>query len=96
MSPAENVPAAVTRIGLLATRNSALGLLRNSFKARNDVVAAMITELWMESLKTAAVANALAPHYALLDPQRALLGGLMYNVGAMLLLTKLDEKTRDY
>jgi HD-like signal output (HDOD) protein len=96
MSPAENVPAAVTRIGLLATRNSVLGLLRNSFKARNDVVAAMITELWMESLKTAAVANALAPHYALLDPQRVLLGGLMYNVGAMLLLTKLDEKTRDY
>ncbi|MFT4727850.1 MAG: HD-like signal output (HDOD) protein [Granulosicoccus sp.] len=92
MSPAENVPAAVTRIGLLATRNIALGLLRNSFKARNDVVAAMITELWMESLKTAAVANALAPYYALLDPQRALLGGLMYNVGAMLLLTKLDEK----
>jgi HD-like signal output (HDOD) protein len=69
-----------------------LGLLRNSFKARNDVVATMISELWMESLKTAAVAGALAPFYALVGPQRALLGGLMYNVGAMLLLTKLDEK----
>lgn len=92
MSPAEDVPAAVARIGFLATRSIALGLLRNSFKARNDVVAAMITELWMESLKTAAVANALAPHYALVDPQRALLGGLMYNVGAMLFLTKLDEE----
>lgn len=92
MSPAEDVPAAVTRMGFIATRNIALGLLRNSFKARNDVVAAMITELWMESLKTAAVANALAPHYALVDPQRALLGGLMYNVGAMLFLTKLDDK----
>lgn len=93
MSPAENIPSAVTRIGLLATRNIALGLLRNSFKARNDIVAAMISELWMDSLKTAAVASALAPYYALVDPQRALLGGLMYNVGAMLLLTKLDEKT---
>jgi HD-like signal output (HDOD) protein len=92
MSPAEDVPAAVTRMGFEATRNIALGLLRNSFKAKNDVIAAMISELWMESLKTAAVANALAPHYALVDPQRALLGGLMYNVGAMLLLTKLDEK----
>lgn len=93
MSPAEDVPSAVTRIGFLATRNIALALLRNSFKAKNDVIAAMISELWMESLKTAAVANALAPHYALVDPQRALLGGLMYNVGAMLLLTKVDEET---
>lgn len=93
MSPAEDVPSAVTRIGFLATRNISLALLRNSFKAKNDVIAAMITELWMESLKTAAVANALAPHYALVDPQRALLGGLMYNVGAMLLLTKVDENT---
>ena len=92
MSPAENVPSAVTRIGFIATRNITLALLRKSFKARNDVIAAMITELWMDSLKTAAVANALAPSYALVSPQRALLGGLMYNVGAMLLLTKIDEK----
>ncbi len=53
MSPAEDVPAAVIRMGFLAIRKIALVLLRNSFKARNDFVAAMITELWMESLKTA-------------------------------------------
>ncbi len=93
MSPAESVPAAVSRIGFKSTRNIALGLLKNSFKARNDVIAAMITELWMESLRTAAVAQALAAHYTLMDAQRALLGGLMYNVGPMLLLTKIDDNT---
>ena len=93
MSPAESVPAAVSRIGFKSTRNIALGLLKNSFKARNDVIAAMITELWMESLRTAAVAQALAVHCTLMDAQRALLGGLMYNVGPMLLLTKIDDNT---
>ncbi len=93
MSPAETVPAAVTRIGFKATRNIALGLLQNSFVARNDVIAAMISELWMESLRTAAVAQALAAHYTLMDSQKALLGGLMYNVGPMLLLTKIDDNT---
>ena len=93
MSPAESVPAAVSRIGFKSTRNIALGLLKNSFKARNDVIAAMITELWMESLRTAAVAQALSAHYTLMDAQRALLGGLMYNVGPMLLLTKIDDNT---
>lgn len=91
MSPAETVPAAVTRIGFKTTRNIALGLLQNSFVARNDVIAAMISELWMESLRTAAVSNALATHYTLMDAQKALLGGLMYNVGPMLLLTKIDD-----
>lgn len=92
VSPVENVPDAVSRIGFSATRNLALVLLQNSFKARHAVVATMINELWMQSVKTAAVASAFARHYELVDANRAMLGGLMYNVGAMLLLTRIDEK----
>ncbi len=92
VSPVENVPDAVSRIGFSATRNLALVLLENSFKARHDVVNTMISELWMQSLRTAAVASAFSRHYQLVDANRAMLGGLMYNVGAMLLLTRIDEK----
>ena len=91
----ESVPEAVVRIGFAATRNIALVLLQNSFKARHELVAEMINQLWTESLKTAAVASALSKHYCLVDANRAMLGGLMYNVGAMLLLTKIDEKVNE-
>lgn len=92
ISPAENVPAAVARIGFKDTRNIALVLLRNSFKARHKIVTSMINDLWMQSVRIAAVASALSKHYQLVDANRALLGGLMYNVGALLLLTKIDDK----
>ena len=92
VSPVESVPEAVVRIGFSATRNIALVLLQNSFKAQHELVSGMINQLWSESLRTAAVASALSRHYRLVDANRAMLGGLMYNVGAMLLLTKIDEK----
>ena len=92
VSPVENVPDAVSRIGFSATRNLALVLLQNSFNARHAVVTTMINDLWKQSVKTAAVASAFARHYELVDANRAMLGGLMYNVGAMLLLTRIDEK----
>lgn len=95
ISPVETVPEAVTRIGFTATRNIALVLLQNSFKAQNEVVASMISELWFQSVSVAAVATVLAKHYKLVDSNRAMLGGLMYNVGAMLLLSNIDEKVRD-
>lgn len=94
ISPVETVPAAVTRIGFTATRNIALVLLSKAFKARHELVASRIGQLWTESLRTAAVASALTRHYPLVDANRAMLGGLLYNVGAMLLLTKIDQKVQ--
>ncbi|MFK7997634.1 MAG: HDOD domain-containing protein [Granulosicoccus sp.] len=94
VTPVESVPVAVTRIGFSATRNIALVLLSNVFRARHKLVAERISQLWNESLRTAAVASILTRHYPLIDSNRAMLGGLMYNVGAMLLLTKIDEKVR--
>ena len=94
VNPVESVPAAVSRIGFSATRNIALVLLGNSFRARHKLVAEKINELWSQSLRIAAMASSLAVHYPLFDANRAMLGGLLYNVGAMLLLTKIDEKVR--
>lgn len=92
ISAIESVPDAVTRIGFSATRNIALVLLDNSFQARHKAVEKKIAELWKDSLSTAAMAAALTRYYSLVDANRAMLGGLMYNVGAMLLLTIIDEK----
>lgn len=92
VSPVESVQDAVTRVGYSATRNIALVLLEKSFVARHPLIADKVSELWKESLCTAAVASSLSSQYELVDANRAMLGGLIYNVGPMLLLTKIDEK----
>lgn len=94
VSPVESVPAAVSRIGFSATQNIALVLLRNSFNAQHQLVTDKISELWSQSLRIAAMASSLSVHFPLVDANRAMLGGLLYNVGAMLLLTKIDEKVQ--
>ncbi len=92
IQPVECVADAVMRIGLTQTRNVALMLLENSFKARHRLIDDRICWLWTESLHVASIAYVLARHYGYVQPDRAVLGGLLSNVGALLLLTHIDEK----
>lgn len=92
VQPAENVSDAVMRVGLSTTRNVSLVSLRNAFQARHPLIGARIGQLWKESLHVAAIAATLAQHARIADPNRAMLGGLLCNVGPMLLLTAVDGK----
>lgn len=92
IQPVECVADAVMRIGLTQTRNVALVLLENSFRARHTLIDDRICWLWSESLHIASIAFVLAKHYGFIQPDRAVLGGLLSNVGALLLLTHIDAK----
>ncbi len=92
IQPVECVADAVMPIGLTQTRNVALMLLENSFKARHRLIDDRICWLWTESLHVASIAYILARHYRFVQPDRAVLGGLLSNVGALLLLTHMDQK----
>jgi len=92
IQPVECVADAVMRIGLTQTRNVALMLLENSFTARHRLIDDRICWLWTESLHIASIAETLARHYRFIRPDRAVLGGLLSNVGALLLLTHIDQK----
>lgn len=92
IQPVECVADAVMRIGLTQTRNVALVLLENSFRAKHRLIDDRICWLWSESLHIASIAFVLAKHYGFVHPDRAVLGGLLSNVGALLLLTHIDKK----
>jgi len=94
VSPVESVPEAVSRVGFSASQNIALVLLSKAFTPSHKLVANKVNELWSQSLRIAAMASSLSHHYPLVDANRAMLGGLLYNVGAMLLLTKIDERVK--
>lgn len=88
----ENVTDAIVRIGLAQTQNIAMVLLEKSFEARLPLIESHINALWQESLHISSVARLLADYYAFVDAERAALGGLLSNVGALLLMTVIDSK----
>ena len=83
---------AVVRIGLNATKNvTLLMLVQNSFRAQNPVIASYMSDVWEESVDIAAVSAAIAKRTPPFSIDRAMLAGLLQNIGSMLLLTRLDS-----
>ncbi len=90
--PVENVRDAVMRIGLTATRAIAFSQMRHStFLTRQKVIKKSMDDVWQRSVHVAAIASVLAKRYRVAQPERAMLGGLLHDIGSMLLLSYLDK-----
>lgn len=84
---ADTVQQAVTRLGRSRVRNLALGfLLRNAFTTRSPSLRAHANALWLRSCHVAAISFTLARQLSLLDPERAMLAGLVHQIGALPIL----------
>jgi HD-like signal output (HDOD) protein len=87
----ENVQQAVTRLGLQYTRLLVDGLaLEQMFVARNPQLKQRLLRSWQQSVDVAALSQVLAAQCTLLQPEMAMLGGLVHRVGA-LPIVKLAE-----
>jgi len=92
IQPVESVRDAVMRIGFTATKTIAFSQLRQSaFAAKQKVIAESMDTVWQRSIHVAAISSVLAKRYRLVPPDRAMLGGLLHDIGSMLLLSYLDE-----
>ena len=81
---ARNVHQAVTRLGRLRVQNLAVGfLLREAFQTRSAALQKRAKSLWIDSCHVAAVSFMLAKHIPSLDPERAMLAGLIHRIGAL-------------
>ena len=92
IQPIEGVRDAVMRIGLTTTKTIAFSQLRQSaFSATQKVISQGMDNVWQRSIHVAAIASVLARRYRLTSPDRAMLGGLLHDIGSMLLLSYLDK-----
>lgn len=89
---------AVTRLGLHTTRDIVRGLsLRQIFRTDNPRLAERLRELWHHSTRVAAVSAVIARMVPGLDAERAMLAGLMHDVGVLVILKYVnDMDTDDY
>jgi HD-like signal output (HDOD) protein len=82
--PVKDCLGAVTRLGIEATRNLATSLaLRNVYQGDNAAVRRYLREAWLESCRVGAVCQVLASVTPGLKPDRALLAGLVHNIGVL-------------
>jgi len=87
-----SVRDAVVRIGFSNTRMLATNLaLRQVFKAKHQVSRDAIAEVWAGSVLCSAYCSVLSRKLSLLDPDRALLAGLLASVGAVPIIQFFDE-----
>ncbi len=89
---------AINKLGLKLVRDLIITLsMKQRYQAHSEVVNERFRELWLASIKTAAIARLLAAEYTELNPEHAMLAGLVHNVGALplILIADMDDELFD-
>ncbi|MDT8406658.1 MAG: HDOD domain-containing protein [Methylococcales bacterium] len=82
INPITNCMEAVTRLGLNATRNLVLGLgLKQMFHSQQPMLMQKMNKLWQDSVYLSTLAFVLAEHSQQINPDDALLAGLVADIG---------------
>ncbi len=92
-SPARDLQAVISRLGVDLVRTTALAIAMNQLlRAKEMAVFSDLTQvLWEHSLKTAAATRILARTYTRINPDEALLVGLVHDLGAFYMLYRAAQ-----
>lgn len=90
----KTVRDAVRRLGLETTRNLSFGLsVGELFHARSSLIKQLIEQMYDESMQVSTLAYVITRNLAThLDPEQALLAGLLHNLGVIPILKYIDER----
>ena len=90
----DNCHSAITRIGLAAVRNLVTGFaLQNLFETHAPLLRERLRDTWQHCCRVAAISSVLARLTQGLDPDRALLAGLIHDIGVLPLLRYLEMES---
>jgi len=92
--PVETCARAISRLGLNTTKHLVVSfVLRNLFqeKITTELLNHCARDLWNHSVEVAAISQALATVTPELDADEALLGGLLHDIGELVILSYADK-----
>ncbi len=90
--PIGNCSDAITRIGLRSTCYMVTAFSMNKlFSSNNPAIQLLIQNCWMQSIKVSSICHALAQTTEHIDPEEALIAGLLHNIGTLPILTFADR-----
>ena len=88
----DTVENAVSRMGANMVRNLVTSIaMEQMFQATTDVTDKRLRQLWEHSTEVAAISHALTAQFTKLQPDLALLAGLVHDIGALPVITRAEE-----
>jgi HD-like signal output (HDOD) protein len=97
VSPITNCHAAVTRIGLDQTRKLVMGIsLKQLFRCKNPQLMEKMQNLWKSSLYVSSLSFILAQENGGINPEDALLAGLVCDIGTIPILHFAEQYPDEY
>lgn len=91
-APVTDLGAAVSRLGIIYTSNLAIGLaMEQMFQATHDIIDNRLRASWSRSLEIAASSQVLARHFTNLQPDKAMLAGLIHQIGMLPILSYAEN-----
>lgn len=91
-SKIDNLQLAITRLGTRVVRDLVITLaMKQIFQASSSSLEQQFREIWSTSVEVAAVCRLLAGSQNSLEPEQALLAGLIHNIGALPILRLAED-----
>ncbi len=92
----DSILVAVTRLGVRMVKNLVLGLaMRQMFHSSSETLAKFFREICDDGIQVAGFCRMLAEDLPGIDPDEAMLAGLLHNIGALPILARLDQASPD-
>lgn len=92
MNPISNCLNAINRLGRKTTRNLVIAFsMKNLIKSEKPLIKKLIQYNWLQSIKVSSISHTLAQLTKKVDPDEALLAGLLHNIGVLPILTFTDS-----
>ena len=91
-TPIEDLQMAVTRLGIRMVKDLVISLaMKQIYQATSDVLDDAFRRTWETSVEVAAICRMLATTVAGINPEQALLAGLIHNIGTLPILVKAED-----
>lgn len=91
-TPIEDLQMAVTRLGIRMVRDLVISLaMKQIYQATSDVLDEHFRRSWNTAVEVAAICRMLATTVPGVNPEQALLAGLIHNIGTLPILVKAED-----
>jgi HD-like signal output (HDOD) protein len=88
----DNLAMAVNRLGMKLVRSLVVSLaMKQMFQATSDHLDRAFRTVWDDCIQVAAISRVLSQGLEGLEPEQAMLAGLVHQIGALPILARLDE-----
>ncbi|MES9936376.1 MAG: HDOD domain-containing protein [Sedimenticola sp.] len=85
--PIDSIQMAITRLGITLVRSLVISLaMKQIFQATSDAIDSRLRSSWKNSVQVAAISRVLSQVLPQLDPNQAMLAGLIHNIGTLPIL----------